>query len=180
MGADQAPGAGVLRGRDAQIAMAPTKAAREKLIKELPRKDPHLHSAFVEALRAASGASASLRHGGRFPLCGRGDINTYAVFAELGANAINPEGRMGTCSADGNRHRRYHEALLWLAGSRGSPRRSDRIRERGFHLPSRPPCLQVLQDHDRGVAKPKEESRIGFYIRHFSELSEAHVSSLFR
>ena len=36
-----------------------------------------------------------LRHGGRFPLAGRGDINTYAVFAELGAGIINPHGRTG-------------------------------------------------------------------------------------
>ena len=51
--------------------------------------------AYTVALRAAGAASAMLRHGGRFPLAGRGDINTYAVFAELGAGIINPHGRTG-------------------------------------------------------------------------------------
>ena len=80
---------------DARIANAPTKAARGKLIQELPQTNPALHQEFVEALRAASGASTILRHGGRFPLAGRGDINTYAVFAELCRAAIRPGGRCG-------------------------------------------------------------------------------------
>ena len=36
-----------------------------------------------------------MRHGGRFPLTGRGDINTYAVFAELGPSAADSRGRTG-------------------------------------------------------------------------------------
>jgi hypothetical protein len=69
--------------RDARIAKAPNKAARARLIKELPETNPQLYHEYVEALRAAAGVSSLLRHGGRFPLAGRGDINTYAVFAEL-------------------------------------------------------------------------------------------------
>jgi hypothetical protein len=81
--------------RDAQIASAANKAARAKLIKELPRTNPELHGRFVEALRAASGASGFMRHGGRFPLAGRGDINTYAVFGELAATSTGRAGRAG-------------------------------------------------------------------------------------
>jgi len=69
--------------RDARIASAANKAARAKLIDKLPETNSALHTQFVEALRAAAGASSFMRHGGRFPLTGRGDINTYAVFAEL-------------------------------------------------------------------------------------------------
>ena len=72
--------------RDARIATAPTKAARGRLIRELPSTNPGLHQEFVLALRGSSGASAFMRHSGRFPLSGRGDINTYAVFAELAAS----------------------------------------------------------------------------------------------
>ena len=32
---------------------------------------------------------------GRFPLTGRGDVNTYALFAELFANLAGPHGRAG-------------------------------------------------------------------------------------
>ncbi len=159
--------------RDARIAMAPTKAAREKLIKELPRKDPHLHSAFVEALRAASGASASLRHGGRFPLCGRGDINTYAVFAELGANAINPEGRTGLILPTGIAT--DDTTKLFFGSLVHEGRLVDLIgfENEDFIFPAVHHAFKFCKITIGGVAKPKEESRIGFYIRHFSELSEA-------
>jgi hypothetical protein len=81
--------------RDARIANAPTKAARARLIRELPETNPQLYREYVEALRAAAGTSSLLRHGGRFPLAGRGDINTYAVFAELCRAAIRPGRRCG-------------------------------------------------------------------------------------
>jgi hypothetical protein len=81
--------------RDARIVNAPTKAARSRLIKELPETNSQLYHEYVEALRAAAGASSLLRHGGRFPLAGRGDINTYTVFAELCRAAIRPGGRCG-------------------------------------------------------------------------------------
>ena len=45
--------------------------------------DPALWAAFQHALRRADGESHLLRDSGRYPLTGRGDINTYAVFAEL-------------------------------------------------------------------------------------------------
>jgi hypothetical protein len=81
--------------RDARIATAPNKAARAKLIRELPETNPALHREFGAALRAAAGVSQILRHGGRYPLTGRGDINTYAVFAELARKAVRPSGRAG-------------------------------------------------------------------------------------
>jgi hypothetical protein len=81
--------------RDARIATAPNKAARGKMIRELPETNPALYREFGAALRAAAGISQMLRHGGRYPLTGRGDINTYAVFAELARNAVRPSGRAG-------------------------------------------------------------------------------------
>lgn len=81
--------------RDARIATAPNKAARSRLLENLPKESPDLHRQFVEALRAAAAISVILRHGGRFPLTGRGDINTYAVFAEQCRELSNPMGRAG-------------------------------------------------------------------------------------
>lgn len=82
---------------DAEIAAARTAAARKRLIAAL-KEDPEraaLHSAFEAAKRTAEGTSHFLRDGGRHPLTGRGDINTYAVFAELGRALTGPRGRMG-------------------------------------------------------------------------------------
>ena len=36
-----------------------------------------------------------IRDSGRYPLCGRGDVNTYAVFAERMRSAVGPTGRAG-------------------------------------------------------------------------------------
>ena len=62
--------------------MAPNASARKKLIAALVTEDPQIHAAFRTAVREAEGESAFLRGSSRYPLCGRGDINSYAVFAE--------------------------------------------------------------------------------------------------
>ena len=76
-------------------AAAPNAAARKKLIAELASEYPALHDAFLADSRLAEGESSMLRNTGRFPLAGRGDVNTYAVFSELMRNAISPVGRAG-------------------------------------------------------------------------------------
>ena len=73
--------------RDAEIATAPNKAERDKLIKALKMADPgtplaRLSDEFEFAKRASEAASVFVRKTGRFPLTGTGDVNTYALFAE--------------------------------------------------------------------------------------------------
>ncbi|EWY37266.1 type II restriction endonuclease [Skermanella stibiiresistens SB22] len=90
--------------RSPAIAAAANKAAREKLIKvleeaEVDSLDRGLHIAFIAAKREAEAASEFVRipgeEGGRFPLTGRGDVNTYALFAELFSRLSGPKGRSG-------------------------------------------------------------------------------------
>lgn len=81
--------------RDPDIATAPNAAARKRLIKELLTTNTSLHAAFIAAKRRAEGASHFLRNSGRYPLAGRGDINTYQVFAENDRNLIAGAGRLG-------------------------------------------------------------------------------------
>ncbi len=78
-----------------EIAKAANAAARKKLIAALPDEDPALYAAFQAALREAEGESQLIREGGRYPLCGRGDINTYSIFAELARSLIAEGGRAG-------------------------------------------------------------------------------------
>jgi hypothetical protein len=78
-----------------EIARAGTAAQRKRLIDALPRRDPALAAAYRRALRRAESESAFLRHSGRYPLGGVGDVNTYAVFAELDRGLIGPGGRTG-------------------------------------------------------------------------------------
>ena len=81
--------------RDPDIANAPNAAARKKLIAALPDTDSALYNEFQAELRKAAGWSFLLRESGRYPLTGRGDINTYAVFAETARTIIGPRGRSG-------------------------------------------------------------------------------------
>src|SRR5690606_8301716 len=86
--------------RSPEIAKAPNKAARDRLIKALARPDAGpaeqaLLRSFEEAKREAEAASQFIRTGGRYPLTGTGDVNTYAVFAETFLTLINPHGRAG-------------------------------------------------------------------------------------
>ncbi|AVH64049.1 Eco57I restriction-modification methylase domain-containing protein [Nostoc sp. 'Peltigera membranacea cyanobiont' N6] len=81
--------------QSAEIAKAINKAAREKLIKELPKKNPELAQAFEEAKHDAEAQSKFIRESGRFPLTAVGDINTYAVFAETTRKLISSNGRVG-------------------------------------------------------------------------------------
>ena len=81
--------------RSPEIANAPNAAARKRLIAALTREDPELHRRFVAASRKAEGESHLLRSSGRYPLCGRGDINVYTVFAEGMRTVLNETGRVG-------------------------------------------------------------------------------------
>ncbi|MCZ6707502.1 MAG: N-6 DNA methylase, partial [Chloroflexi bacterium] len=90
--------------RDPEIASAPNKAARARLIAALADAEPGtpqraLFDAFEAAKRETEAVSAFVRvdgdQGGRFPLTGRGDVNTYALFAELFARLAGPKGRAG-------------------------------------------------------------------------------------
>jgi hypothetical protein len=82
--------------RNPEIAKAPNAAARRRMIDRLAEDDPALHKEFRGARRRAEGESHLVRNSGRFPLCGRGDVNTYSIFAETKCLLVGPRGRVGT------------------------------------------------------------------------------------
>ena len=86
--------------RSREIASAPNKAARDRLIRQLAHDDAlpaerALLGAFETAKRESEAISQYVRTGSRFPLTGVGDINTYAVFAETFPRLISSRGRAG-------------------------------------------------------------------------------------
>ena len=80
---------------DADIANAPNAAARKRMIDDLPTSNPLLYQAFLAEKRKSEGSSLLIRESGRYPLCGRGDVNTYTVFAELNRILLSAQGRCG-------------------------------------------------------------------------------------
>ena len=86
--------------RSPEIAAAPNKAARDRLIQQLNRDDAlpaerALYREFQTAKREAEATTQFARTAGRYPLTGVGDLNTYAVFAETFLQLIKPQGRAG-------------------------------------------------------------------------------------
>lgn len=81
--------------RDPSIAMMKNAAERKNLIAVLPTTNPELWREWRQASRVAQGQSHFSRQSGRFPLCGKGDVNTYALFAEHNWHIIGPQGRAG-------------------------------------------------------------------------------------
>ncbi|WP_059015769.1 N-6 DNA methylase [Mycobacterium sp. M26] len=81
--------------RDPEIAKALNAAVRKKLIAALPSTSPALFDAFIAEKRNAEGFSHFMRNSDRYPLTGRGDINTYAVFAETDRELLGGKGRLG-------------------------------------------------------------------------------------
>ena len=90
--------------REPMIAEAPNAAARARHIaalKSAPERsrERQLHEEFEVAKRVTEAASLVARlagsDDGRFPLTGRGDVNTYALFAELFLELTSERGRAG-------------------------------------------------------------------------------------
>jgi hypothetical protein len=77
------------------IAEAPNAAARKKLVTALADEHPEIYREFLVDRRKAEGESHFIRNGGRYPLTGRGDINTYAVFAESDRSLLGLSGQLG-------------------------------------------------------------------------------------
>ncbi len=81
--------------RSDEIAGATNAAARKKLIAKLPAENPQLWADWCAASRTAEGESHLIRRSDRYPLCGKGDVNTFAVFAEHNRTLLGPRGRAG-------------------------------------------------------------------------------------
>jgi hypothetical protein len=79
-----------------EIASAVNAADRLKLIAAVESKSPILWQRYTAAQQAAETALAYVRRKeANFPLTGRGDVNTYMLFAELSRQLVSTTGRVG-------------------------------------------------------------------------------------
>ncbi|MFE4372163.1 Eco57I restriction-modification methylase domain-containing protein [Streptomyces sp. NPDC056835] len=87
------------------VADAETANERERRIGDLLKTvdehgqpieaDRKLHRAYLTAQRESKGTTNMLRDSDIFPLTGKGDVNTYAVFAEKARTLLSPTGMAG-------------------------------------------------------------------------------------
>jgi len=78
-----------------EIAAAPSAALRGKLIRQLQADKPDIYADFLEDVRVSEGQGHFLRKSGQYPLCGRGDVNLYALFAESMRQHVGQMGQVG-------------------------------------------------------------------------------------
>lgn len=81
-----------------EIARAANKAARDRLIAAWRQGNEYQRAriaAYDAAKYRAEAESRFIRVSGRFPLTAVGDVNTYALFAELSRSLLAPHGRAG-------------------------------------------------------------------------------------
>jgi hypothetical protein len=83
------------------IETAANAAIRKKMIEKLTDSDPALYRAYRDALRQSDGTAHLLLKSGRYPLTGRGDVNTYSVFAETMRTSTGPTGTAGIITPTG-------------------------------------------------------------------------------
>jgi len=81
--------------REPEIAAALNKTQRGIQIEKLKQSNPALYMEFEAAKHAAECSSKFMHKSQRYPLSGRGDVNTYALFAEHAGGLINSGGRAG-------------------------------------------------------------------------------------
>ena len=124
----------MVRSRSPEIAKARHVAARKRVIAALATEDPALYAAFLEDLRQAEGESHLVRRSGRYPLTGRGDVNTYAIFAETFRLIVSSKGRAGVIVPSGiatdDTTKFFFQDLI----EGRSPCKPIRRRERGVHF----------------------------------------------
>ena len=83
------------------IATATNAAKRRQLVAKLEADAPPLYERYQAALASADSLLSYCRKSEEFPLTGRGDINLYAVFAELAYQIVAPFGRVGLLTPSG-------------------------------------------------------------------------------
>jgi hypothetical protein len=160
--------------KEPEIANASNAAVRKKLISKLYENNPELLKDFLEAKRTSECESHFIRNSYKYPLCGRGDINTYSIFAENNRLVLNPIGFIGCIVPSGiatdNTTRKFFQEILesqrlvsLYSFENEAKIFPDVHNETKF-------CLLTISGGDYKVAN----TDFIFFARHVSDLSEKH------
>lgn len=156
--------------REPSIAGAHNAAQRKRLIAALPATNPDLWQEWCTASRIAQGQSHFTRDSGRYPLCGKGDVNTYALFAEHNWHIVNPHGRAGFITPSGivtdDTTKEYFQALVdQRALTSVYHFENEELLFKGLHHAYRFILLTVGQS---------DQTDLVFYARRPDDLAEEH------
>ncbi|MDQ3330246.1 MAG: N-6 DNA methylase [Planctomycetota bacterium] len=154
------------------IAQAVSAADRRKKIVELEAKDPELYAEYRAAQQRTDGALSDIRTGGRFPLTGRGDLNTYALFAELARRIVAPHGRIGLLIPSGiatdNTTQEFFADLM----EKKALRRFYDFENKKPHFPDVHRSFKFAVFNAGGRSATSETTDFAFFLRDIEELDE--------
>ncbi len=80
---------------DPDTAEAVNAAQRRRRIAAMQKTNPQLYADYERALASADRVLTHARQSGEYPLTGKGDINTYMLFAELAMRIVAADGLVG-------------------------------------------------------------------------------------
>lgn len=155
-----------------EIATVRTKTKRAELITRLRVTNPALFAAWNDLKRNFAGRTHLVKSSARFPLGSSGKLNTYRLFAELGAQLTSPRGRLGQVLKSGiitaqdsqplfaswSNDRRVQSAYDFI---NTEPIFPDVVANERF-------CVLTLTGRDR----PCESSRYAFGLARLEEMSD--------
>lgn len=162
---------------DSYISNARNKAEREKRLEEYRRSSEPLKMArilrFDAAKHLAEATSKFIRGSKRFPLTAVGDVNTYALFAELFRCLIKPDGRAGillpTGIATDDTTKIFFGALMEqqvLVSLTG-------FENEAFIFPAVHHAFKFCAMTIAGEQRKVEKANFIFFCRHFEQLRES-------
>lgn len=160
--------------RDPKVAEAPTQAARAKAIEALRASNPTLHCEYEFHQRIADASRLFLAESNRYPLAGRGRINTYAVFTELVSNAIAARGRAGMIVPVGLA---TDDTTKYLFGSFVRNNRLVALtgyENEGKIFPAVNNMFRFCTIVFGGLGSTYPAAQLAFFIRKFDQLREEH------
>ncbi len=159
--------------RDPEIAGAANKAARQKLLDALPATNPALHDAFMAAKHDAEAISKFVRSSGRFPLTAVGDVNTYALFAELARTLLAPTGRAGIIVPTGIATDDTTKAFFGDLVETGALARLIGYENEAFIFPAVHHAFKFCLLTMAGSAAPAERADLAFFCRHYEDADDS-------
>jgi hypothetical protein len=158
--------------RQPEIAAAPNKAARQKLIDRLPATAPALAAEFEQAKHLAEATSRFVRASERYPLTAKGDVNTYALFAEHNRRLLTAAGRAGMIVPTGIATDNTTKDFFGDVIQRQSLARLTGFENEAFIFPAVHHSFKFCALTLTGPAEKTEQADFAFFCRHFADVQQ--------
>jgi hypothetical protein len=155
-----------------EVASKDTKSKRRELISELKDTDPDLYEKYQQKVRQIQSRTRFAKESGRFKLTGKGHLNTYALFAELGLNYINDTGRTGIIVPTGIITDYYTQDYFQKIVDDGHLTSLFDFENNKIFFPDIHSSFKFSLLSLGGKNVPVEEFELGFYLTNLSQLHQ--------